>query len=160
MRHLSATEVCELLSVPHRTLANWVDAGVIKPIVDPGGRGNRRKFSITDVLAVGVGRGLRVNGLSLDVVGDVTEVLLSHDEAKLHRAFREGRTCIMICGDKVFRQLVQPESILANKHVDYSILKTGGLMPIAVNVARAFDKLLSAVAAADAKAQKSREAIA
>jgi DNA-binding transcriptional MerR regulator len=147
---LSAGEVCRALSIPYRTLDDWVRRKLIQPDVPAKGTGVHRRFSLRTAWAIGISRSLRRYGLSLDVAGEVLGVLGKFSEDYLQTSFNEGRNFLFIAGGHVMPLLVHENSITDNpqiRHVMAEARAAGFIVnPIGVNVRAAWDQLVQTMA--------------
>jgi hypothetical protein len=155
MPYLKAGELIKVLSAAngqpfsHRTLSNWIETGVITPVVEPGGQGNPRVFSITDTLAIACGRGMRGYGFSLKAAAAVMDVIKGFSEERLLAAFEEGRTHICFLGDHVFSRLITEkdarESSEGFEAEHPEVYRTTGLSPQAIDVHQVYLNILRVI---------------
>ncbi|MFO0944321.1 MAG: MerR family transcriptional regulator [Planctomycetota bacterium] len=55
---LATGQVCSILNVSRFTLREWLQAGLIKPQKGTRGTGDHRQFSLVDIVAIAIGRGM------------------------------------------------------------------------------------------------------
>lgn len=93
MRLLTTGEVCEVAKLAPTTLADWMEQGIIKPVVKGGkGRGNVCRFSVMQAFALYAGVRWRDEGAGMErtraLVQFLSVVPLEHWEGE----FDAGRT--------------------------------------------------------------------
>jgi len=154
---LSAGDVCRILEIPHRTLHEWVRAGIVRPAVDEGGTGHHRKFAVVpDVVAIATGRGLRAAGYTLQLASDVMEQLMSMTPEDFDFAFRQRRYYLLILpgvGD-VSDGLVSRQTLIDAMTLDPPLARRLGVMPVGLDIHRVYNNVMRAIGTTD-----SREAV-
>jgi hypothetical protein len=141
-QYLTSSELCRLTGLPMGTLKRLRAAGWLQA-AKPGaqGRGHADLWSLTQVLAIAVARGLRTRGVSLDQAEQVLRYLWEMPRTQLESRFREGRTCLLLAGTQVLPQLLPLESILANDQIDYTTAASVGMLPAAVDVQKIWQRI-------------------
>lgn len=158
-RLLSTGEVCALLSTknadfPRKTLDNWCRQGIVRPAVDGGGTGNHRVFNfVPDVLAVGLGRELRAKGFSLEVAGDVTQVLMAYDGDALLQKLENGESCLLIVGDKVCPYLFTKKAVQDTMNEYAPDAVSMGIYPRAIDIRYLYDSMSAILMKREKKSQ-------
>jgi hypothetical protein len=155
MQLLSAGEVCRILGTASgqpfsmKTLDNWCAQSVITPVVDRKGHGNHRVFSIVDVLAIAVGRGMRAGGYMLETAAGVMRVIKGFSEERLLVEFERGHTCITFLGDHVYPRLLPEQDArkwggeFESTHPE--MFSSTGLCPQAIDVQRVYQNILRVI---------------
>ena len=93
--NLTTADVCELVGVPQRTLADWVKSGLVEPVVrGRPGRGYSDEFTTMQLvgLAVALEQYRSEQGCGLSYVGAVTESFSSITVRRLRGMFAKGQT--------------------------------------------------------------------
>src|SRR5262245_20701785 len=89
MRFFAASDVCRIADIHFSSLDRWVNAGWLQPANSGLGTGRHRVFSLTELVAVGVGVRYRAEGAGNDRVAGVVKFLaglpIEHLEAHLER---------------------------------------------------------------------------
>jgi DNA-binding transcriptional MerR regulator len=122
---LSSGAVCRVLNVPPRSLANWVEAGVIRPAMSGDGKGKQHSFDLSDVVAVGVARALRGLGIGLAEAGRVATMLSAYGEDQMREAAAAGHGCVWVMGGKAQEGLFAAEQVMADPTVREVAARTG-----------------------------------
>jgi hypothetical protein len=105
------------------------------------GRGHADLWSLGQVLAIAVARGLRTRGVSLEQAEQVLDYLWAMPATRLEAHFRHGQTCLFVVGTEVLPRLLTPDSILTNEQIDYTTAARVGLLPAAVDVRRIWERI-------------------
>jgi len=141
---MTSTELCRLTGLPMGTLKRLRAAGWLRA-AKPGaqGRGHADRWSLAQVLAIAVARGLRTRGVSLDQAERVLRYLWAMPMTRLEEHFRDGQTCLFLIGTDVLPRLLPLDSILANEQIDYTTAASVGLLPAAVHVQRIWERIMA-----------------
>jgi hypothetical protein len=156
-QYLSSSELCRLTGLPMGTLKRLRAAGFVEA-AQPGtrGRGHADLWSLPQVLAIAVARGLRTRGISLEQAGQVLKYFWRMPTTRLESQLQQGQTCLLLAGTQVLPRLLTLESILANDEIDYATAATAGLLPAAVDVQRIWERIKAEVAKIAAPRQSKR----
>jgi hypothetical protein len=159
---LTSGEICDLLAIPQDTLHSWVRQGIVWPAIPPSGKGNRCMFSLVQVWAIAIGRGMRAEGFEVTPCTRVINTLLHMTQGQVEEAFAETppRDCLMVCGPHVMPMLVEEGAIRENPELlalAEECERQGLLLrPIALKVRGAWDKIISEVEKLDKEAAERR----
>ncbi|HLN30705.1 MAG TPA: hypothetical protein VK395_23390 [Gemmataceae bacterium] len=142
--YLTSNELCRLTGLPMGTLKRLRADGWLKA-AKPGGRGRGHAdlWSLQQVLAIAVSRGLRTRGVSLDQAEQVLLYLWNMPAKYMEVQFRRGQTCLFLAGTQVLPRLFTQASIFANEHIDYATAASVGMLPAAVDVQRIWERIRS-----------------
>ncbi len=141
MRTMMTGDVARVVGVSEGTVKSWCKQGLIRPVIPADGPGVHRRFSLVDVLAVALARGLRARGVPLKVAGVALEILRGFTEADLLRAFEDGRRYILI-GDHAPNGLVNREEAFGR---DFDQAHEDDLLPTIVDVKVLYDKVCAKI---------------
>jgi hypothetical protein len=151
-QYLTSFELCRLTGLPMGTLKRLRAAGSVLAAKPGGqGRGHADLWSLVQVLALAVARGLRSRGVSLEEAGPVLKYFWEMPTTKLEDHFRNGQTYLALFGTKVLPRLVTQDSIFKNERVDYSTAATEALLPAAIDVKLIWERIKAEAAKSDPK---------
>jgi hypothetical protein len=139
--YFTTSQLCALTGVPVGTLKRLRSQGSVLA-AQPGqrGRGHSDLWAVEQALALGVARGLRSSGCVTADAEEVLKYLWDFSAKDLERAFKEGRTCLMLVvtlqGTHCLPTLVTRDAILANKDINdqRATAMSLGIKPSALDV--------------------------
>src|SRR5207245_2111506 len=119
-QYLTSSDLCRLTGLPMGTLKRLRAAGSVLA-AKPGaqGRGHGDLWSLVQVLALAVARGLRSRGVSLEEAGPVLEFFWDMPTKQLEDRFRNRQIYLALFGTKVLPKLVTQDSLFNNEYVKY-----------------------------------------
>lgn len=155
MRNLLTREVAGLLGTKPSGLAHarqtW---GVLPFRLGRRGTGNSSIWTPMQTLALLVAKCLNQRGVTHREAGRVVELLWTMTPAELETAFGEGRTCLLVCLERVLPRFLHPDAILSNENIQYDVLARLGVRPWGLNVKTVWDKIEQEVAKLPAPARR------
>jgi hypothetical protein len=106
----TSAEVCELCGITPRTLQLMIAAGAVVPLIKGSkGRGNARRFSLTQAVAIAYGAAFLDANCHHDWAYEAVRFVASQTPGQLEAAFRQGRTLANLLPDHLGQsRLVKP----------------------------------------------------
>jgi hypothetical protein len=143
VRFLKTKQLARVLGVPTSTLHKWLSDGTATATIDIGGVGNNVLFTISECVAICLGRGLRKLGWPLEQVGEIVRMLSGFSEDDLLEAFARGRDKLVCVDGFPATQLLSDDEIAES--VILAAAQNSGAAIRALDIRRVHERLCEAL---------------
>lgn len=140
------TEVADLLGVTRRTIADWTERDILRPVRIGDCQQTLFGFETLEVLAAALAVDLRRRFFSLQQITIISNWLRSQSMEGLQEQWSQGRTLLFCVGSKTpFPRLLTRADIFENEDIDLAAALTAGVAVAAIDTEAAYRQLVERI---------------